>query len=84
MLSHFLVFSRLKLEIAQLNDVLTGLTFSCVTHVFKCNRLRLVAFFLQKEKCFLENFWWNNFGLFISDGRNKVFVCFSDVVSKAY
>jgi hypothetical protein len=44
----FLVFSRLKLEIAQLNDDLTGLTFSCVAHVFKCNRLRLVAFLKRK------------------------------------
>ena len=27
-------YSRLKLEIAQLNDGLTGLIFSCITHVF--------------------------------------------------
>jgi len=29
--------SRLKLEVAQLDGILTGLTFSCVAHVCMCN-----------------------------------------------
>ena len=50
-----LVFSRLKLEIAQLNDVLTGLTFSYVAHVFflgggEVQPLETCGIFLTKRK----------------------------------
>jgi len=59
------VFSRLKLEIAQLNYGLTGLIFFLALHMFfKCNCLRLVWHFSYEKKGFSENL----------DGKILVFI----------
>ncbi len=64
----FWVFSRLKLKFAQLNDF-SGSNAFCVAHVFKCNRLGLMAKSFRGEKACEEKFLMEYFlFIFISVG----------------